>query len=74
MRDEQAQGSLPWKLLGVHSSSMDMRTRDKEQDDPLGLHCVWYADILMALTRPDAAASPEEAPDSKDAQEVSPPA
>lgn len=74
MRDEQAQGSLPWKLLGVHSSSMDMRTRDKEQDDPLGLHCVWYADILMALTHPDAAAPQEEAPDSKDAQKAPPPA
>lgn len=58
MRVEKGEGGLPWKLLGVHSSSMDMSTRDKDQDDPLGLHCVWYADILMALTR----SRPEKAP------------
>lgn len=43
-------GELPWKLLGVHSARMDMRTRDLEQDESLGLNCAWYADILMTLT------------------------
>jgi hypothetical protein len=47
--------SLPWKLLGVHSARMDMRTRDQVQDESLGLNCAWYADILMTLTDPDAA-------------------
>ncbi len=37
-------------LLGVHSSRMDMATRDQKLDESLGLNCAWYADILMALT------------------------
>jgi hypothetical protein len=41
---------LPWKLLGVHSARMDMRTRDRQQDESLGLNSTWYADILMTLT------------------------
>jgi len=48
-------GDLPWKLLGVHSARMDMRTRDQQQDESLGLNSTWYADILMTLT--DAAAA-----------------
>lgn len=39
-----------WCLLGVHSSRMDMATRDVTQDESLGLNCAWYADVLMALT------------------------
>ncbi len=52
MRDAAAPGAaeLPWKLLGVHSARMDMKTRDLEQDESLGLNCAWYADILMTLT------------------------
>jgi S1-C subfamily serine protease len=42
--------ALPWKLLGVHSSRMDMATRDLEVDESLGLNCAWYADILLTLT------------------------
>ncbi|MBC7958013.1 MAG: trypsin-like peptidase domain-containing protein [Cytophagales bacterium] len=41
---------LPWKLLGVHSARMDMRTRDRLEDESLGLNSTWYADILMTLT------------------------
>jgi hypothetical protein len=44
--------SLPWKLLGVHSSRMDIAGRDQIQDEALGLNCAWYADILMTLTGP----------------------
>jgi Trypsin-like peptidase domain len=43
-------GTLPWQLLGVHSSRMDMRTRDVTEDEALGLNCAWYADVLMTLT------------------------
>jgi S1-C subfamily serine protease len=39
-----------WQLLGVHSTRMDMRTRDHSQDESLGLNCAWYADVLEALT------------------------
>ena len=55
------EGDLPWKLLGVHSARMDMRTRDRQEDESLGLNCAWYADILMTLTeeadRPAVAGS-----------------
>ena len=43
-------GDLPWLLLGVHSSRVDMLTRDEEQDEALGLNCAWYADMLVTLT------------------------
>jgi S1-C subfamily serine protease len=39
-----------WQLIGVHSTRMDMRTRDQTQDESLGLNCAWYADVLPALT------------------------
>lgn len=41
---------LPWQLLGIHSTRMDMGARDLAQDESLGLNCAWYADVLMALT------------------------
>lgn len=50
-------GALPWKLLGVHSSRLDMRTREPGVDESLGLNCAWYADILMTLTAPAKAPS-----------------
>lgn len=39
-----------WQLLGVHSTRMDMRSRNLAEDESLGLNCVWYADVLMTLT------------------------
>jgi S1-C subfamily serine protease len=50
MRDHAPDLDLPWKLLGVHSFRMDMRTRDLVLDESLGLNAAWYADILMTLT------------------------
>ena len=47
---------LPWRLLGVHSSRMDMHNRDLHADESLGLGCAWYADVLMALTTLNAGA------------------
>ena len=67
MRDPAAtaQAPLPWKLLGVHSGRLDMSTRDKVQDESLGLNIAWYADILMTLTAPAAnAGSPGLMPPS----------
>ncbi len=52
MRDAAAGQGLPWKLLGVHSSRMDMKTRDLVLDESLGLNSAWYADILTTLTGP----------------------
>jgi hypothetical protein len=54
---DAGRGELPCKLLGVHSARMDMKTRDLEQDESLGLNCAWYADILLTLTE-DGAAKP----------------
>ncbi|WP_341675289.1 trypsin-like peptidase domain-containing protein [Niveibacterium sp. SC-1] len=42
---------MPWKLVGIHSTRMDMGTRDAGVDEALGLNCAWYADTLMALTK-----------------------
>jgi S1-C subfamily serine protease len=45
-----AQRDLPWRLLGVHSSRLDVGSRDMVLDEALGLNCAWYADILLTLT------------------------
>ncbi len=46
---------LPWRLLGVHSSRLDMGNRDRVLDESLGLNAAWYADILLTLTQDPAA-------------------
>jgi S1-C subfamily serine protease len=43
-------GDLPWVLLGVHSTRIDVGSRDLNIDEALGLNCAWYADILLTLT------------------------
>jgi hypothetical protein len=53
---ELTDSDLPWKLLGVHSGRLDMRSRDQQQDECLGLNCAWYADILLSLTNPQDGA------------------
>lgn len=50
VRDGSTAGSRSWQLLGVHSTRMDMRSRDHTQDESLGLNCAWYADVLLTLT------------------------
>lgn len=50
LRERSEASSLAWQLLGVHSTRMDMRTRDLSQDESLGLNCAWYADVLSTLT------------------------
>ena len=47
---QPALGDLPWILLGVHSTRIDVGSRDLEIDEALGLNCAWYADILLTLT------------------------
>lgn len=41
---------LPWMLLGVHTSRMDVTNRDVEEDSRLNLNTAWYADIILTLT------------------------
>ncbi|WP_459706614.1 S1 family peptidase [Paraburkholderia sp. 2C] len=45
-----AASALPWVLLGVHSSTIDMGVRDLHIDESLGLNSAWYADVLLSLT------------------------
>jgi hypothetical protein len=55
-KTRDADGALRWRLLGVHSSRLDMSSRDRAQDESLGLNCAWYADILLTLTAPASPA------------------
>jgi len=50
MRMVNGHRDLPWRLLGVHSASLDVGARDLKLDEALGLNCAWYADILLTLT------------------------
>jgi len=50
MQSTSSDAQLSWKLLGVHSSRIDMGGRDLQLDESLGLNCAWYADILLTLT------------------------
>jgi hypothetical protein len=63
LRGDELEGGLPWKLLGVHSSRMDMGSRDLKEDESLGLNCAWYADILMTLTTLTRANPVPESPE-----------
>ena len=40
-----------WKLLGVHSASLDVSNRDPTQDEKLGLNMTWYASLIMEMTQ-----------------------
>lgn len=60
MRCDAGDDEVPWRLLGIHSAGLDMRDRDANQDETLGLNCTWYADILMTLTNRGAELSEAE--------------
>ncbi|MBQ0958199.1 trypsin-like peptidase domain-containing protein [Ideonella sp. 4Y11] len=49
-RQHDAGSGMPWQLIGVHSTRMDMHPRDEAQDESLGLNLAWYADVLNTLT------------------------
>lgn len=52
MRTQAANaGNIGWRLLGVHSSRLDIAARDHAADEVLGLNCAWYADVLETLTK-----------------------
>ena len=38
------------ELLGVHPTRIDMFSTDRMQAEAPGLHCAWYAEVLMKLT------------------------
>ena len=72
LRDQSTDAdlNLPWRLLGVHSASLDMSGRDRVQDESLGLNCAWYADMLMTLSEPEDP--PEEPEEPEDPAEPAP--
>jgi hypothetical protein len=53
-RQRELSGERGWRLVGIHSSRLDMSTRDAQMDESLGLNCAWYSDILLTLTQPPA--------------------
>jgi hypothetical protein len=56
---------LPWILLGVHASKLDLANRDASQDESLDLNFAWYADILMTLTAERDTARQQAKPPAK---------
>ena len=48
--DEGPGSDIKWMLAGIHSSRLDVGTRDLQLDETLGLNCAWFADILPTLT------------------------
>lgn len=38
-----------WRLLGVHSSSLDVSDRDPGQDERLALNTTWYASLIPEI-------------------------
>jgi hypothetical protein len=58
---EKADASEPgWRLLGIHSSALDVSDRDPDQDERLDLNMTWYASLLpeMLPARPLGAGLP----------------
>jgi trypsin-like peptidase len=49
-RASRSSGGVSCRLLGVHSSRLDMVTRDPVEDEALGLNCAWYSDTLLTLS------------------------
>ena len=49
---------LPWMLLGVHATRLDVSGRDASQDERLNLNSAWYADVLLTLTE-DVTTDPD---------------
>lgn len=48
--DQGSRSDFKWMLAGIHSSRLDVGTRDLKLDETLGLNCAWFADILPTLT------------------------
>lgn len=38
-----------WKLIGVHTSALDVSDRDPDQDERLALNTTWYASLILDL-------------------------
>lgn len=38
-----------WKLLGIHSSSLDVSDREADKDEKLALNMTWYASLISEM-------------------------
>ena len=47
--DDDAPQMPKWRLLGIHSSALDVSDRDPEQDEKLALNTTWYASLLPEM-------------------------
>lgn len=47
--DVQAQHGSKWRLLGIHSSALDVSDRDPVQDERLALNTTWYASLIAEI-------------------------
>lgn len=57
--------TLPWMLVGVHSSRFDMGNRDLAADESLGLNAAWYPEIVLTLTEPSGPPEAQALPVSR---------
>lgn len=48
-QEESRLRGATWRLLGIHSSSLDVSDRDPVQDRPLDLNTAWYASLLPKI-------------------------
>jgi hypothetical protein len=50
LRSEIAgKGEPGWRLLGIHSSALDVSDRDPDQDERLALNMTWYASLIPEM-------------------------
>jgi hypothetical protein len=64
---------LTWRLLGIHTSRMDVTNLDLTADERLNLNCAWYADVLLALTEDVPTAGAPADDDSAAVEQPAPP-
>lgn len=38
-----------WRLLGIHSSALDVSDREPDQDERLALNSAWYASLIPEM-------------------------
>lgn len=47
---EDADALVPrWRLLGIHTSALDVSDRDHDQDERLALNTTWYASLIREI-------------------------
>jgi hypothetical protein len=47
--EDNGESSSRWRLLGIHSSALDVSDRDLQMDEKLALNTAWYAHHLLEM-------------------------